>query len=153
MPNYYQILGVAQDATKEEIHKAYKRLCLIFHPDKNNSPNAQYIFQQINEAHDALMNNNNKKQSQNKSFVDEWYKPTQNKNFMFTFNSNSNSNSSVKSYFYESTHIQNGNDYKSTVIKEYNNNGDVYRQIDKNINGLKTSWNNKMNQNKFKHII
>ena len=36
--NYYEILGVSQDASKEAISKAYKEIALIYHPDSNFQP-------------------------------------------------------------------------------------------------------------------
>lgn len=50
-PDYYKILGLNQNATKDEIKKAYRKLALEFHPDKNKSPNAHEKFIAINEAY------------------------------------------------------------------------------------------------------
>jgi len=53
--NYYQILGVSPGATGAEIKAAYRRLALIYHPDKNSDdPTTGYIFQEINEAYQIL---------------------------------------------------------------------------------------------------
>lgn len=53
--NYYQILGVAPGASAAEIKAAYRRLALIYHPDKNSDdPTTGYIFQEINEAYQVL---------------------------------------------------------------------------------------------------
>jgi len=50
-PNYYQRLGVSRHATKDEIKKAYRKLALEFHPDKNKSSDAHEKFIAINEAY------------------------------------------------------------------------------------------------------
>lgn len=55
-PNYYNILNVNEDAGDEEIKKSYHKLSLKYHPDRNKSPDASTIFQQINEAHEILSN-------------------------------------------------------------------------------------------------
>ncbi|MBV6462045.1 MAG: DnaJ-like protein MG200 [Flavobacteriales bacterium] len=47
----YKILGLSPSATKEEIKKAYRKLALEWHPDKNKSPNAHEMFIKINEAY------------------------------------------------------------------------------------------------------
>ena len=54
MKDYYQILRIGRKAGDEEIKKAYRRLAVLFHPDKNRSPEASTLFQEINEAHEVL---------------------------------------------------------------------------------------------------
>tara|TARA_R110001592_G_scaffold61361_4_gene187022 strand:- start:608 stop:1630 length:1023 start_codon:yes stop_codon:yes gene_type:complete len=52
MKNYYEILGVSKEATPEEIKKAYRKLSLKYHPDKN--PSGEEKFKEIAEAYDIL---------------------------------------------------------------------------------------------------
>jgi curved DNA-binding protein CbpA len=52
--NYYEILGVSQDATPDKISEAHKTLALKYHPDKNPDPNATTKFQEIQNAFDTL---------------------------------------------------------------------------------------------------
>lgn len=47
--DYYEILMVKKDATDSEIKKAYKRLALLLHPDKNTYPGAAEAFKAIGE--------------------------------------------------------------------------------------------------------
>lgn len=54
--DYYQVLGVSRTATDSELTKAYKKLALKHHPDKNQNrrPEAEEEFKKITEAYDAL---------------------------------------------------------------------------------------------------
>ena len=53
--DYYKILGVEKSATKEEISKAFRKLALKYHPDKNpNNKAAEEKFKEITEAHEVL---------------------------------------------------------------------------------------------------
>lgn len=52
--NFYDILGVAQNANVDEIKRAYRKLSFIHHPDKNNSPESTQMFQKLAEAYSIL---------------------------------------------------------------------------------------------------
>ncbi|MFP3868440.1 MAG: DnaJ C-terminal domain-containing protein [Desulfobacteraceae bacterium] len=61
--DYYQILGVARDASPEEIKKSYRRLALKYHPDKNKGDkHAEEMFKKISEAYAVLSNPEKRKE-------------------------------------------------------------------------------------------
>ncbi len=52
--DYYQILGVSKSASPEEIKKAYRKLALQFHPDKNKTKEADAKFKEVTKAYEVL---------------------------------------------------------------------------------------------------
>jgi len=51
---FYALLGVAREAPEAEIKKAYRKLAMEFHPDRNPSPEAEGKFKEITEAYEVL---------------------------------------------------------------------------------------------------
>ncbi len=52
--DYYQILGVSRDVSKEDLKKAYRKLARKYHPDVSKEPNAEAKFKEVGEAYEAL---------------------------------------------------------------------------------------------------
>jgi molecular chaperone DnaJ len=54
--DYYEVLGVGRHASEEEVKRAYRKLAVKFHPDKNpDDPHAEEKFKELGEAYDVLM--------------------------------------------------------------------------------------------------
>jgi molecular chaperone DnaJ len=52
--DYYEILGVARGASAEDLKRAYRKLAMQVHPDRNSAPDAEAKFKEISEAYQVL---------------------------------------------------------------------------------------------------
>jgi molecular chaperone DnaJ len=69
--DYYSILGVDKNATKADLKKAYRQLCLKYHPDKNKEPDAEEKFKEISEAYHVLSDDELRQRYDTYGTVDE----------------------------------------------------------------------------------
>lgn len=60
--DYYEVLGISKDATKEEIKRAYRKLARKYHPDVNKEPDAADKFKEVKEAYEVLSDDNKRAQ-------------------------------------------------------------------------------------------
>jgi len=56
--DYYDVLGVARDVSEKDIKRAYRKLAMEYHPDRNPSPDAEERFKEASEAYEVLSDTN-----------------------------------------------------------------------------------------------
>jgi molecular chaperone DnaJ len=59
--DYYEVLGVSKNASKDEIKDTYRKLAMQYHPDRNKAPDAEEKFKEISEAY-AVLSDDEKRQ-------------------------------------------------------------------------------------------
>lgn len=85
MTDFYKVLDIPENATETEIKKAYRKLAVKYHPDKNpGNKEAEEKFKEINEAYSVLSDSEKRKE------YDMFGKEGLNKNRQYNFNSNVN---------------------------------------------------------------
>ena len=60
--DFYQVLGVAKTASAEELKRAYRKLALQYHPDRNKTKEAEEKFKEINRAYEVLSDKQKRQQ-------------------------------------------------------------------------------------------
>lgn len=59
--DYYEVLGLSKQATTDEIKRAFRRLAMQYHPDRNKEPGAESKFKEVNEAYEVLRDDQKRK--------------------------------------------------------------------------------------------
>ncbi|EOA13574.1 hypothetical protein CARUB_v10026641mg [Capsella rubella] len=70
--DYYAILGLEKNCSVEEIRKAYRKLSLKVHPDKNKAPGSEEAFKKLSKAFTCLSDGNSRSQYDQVGLVDEF---------------------------------------------------------------------------------
>jgi molecular chaperone DnaJ len=52
--DYYEVLGISKSASQDEVKKAFRKLAMQYHPDRNKASDAESKFKEINEAYEVL---------------------------------------------------------------------------------------------------
>lgn len=64
---YYTLFGLEENASNDELKKAYRKLAMQYHPDRNPDPKAQQVFVDLAEAYEVLINDKLPKEKTNKT--------------------------------------------------------------------------------------
>ena len=123
--DYYEVLGVKKDAPADEIRKAYKKLAIKWHPDKNpdNKEEAEKKFKEISEAYSVLSDPEKKKEYDNRDTA----------NFQgFEFN-NFDPFSMFKDFFHQESNFDSGfdDDFFNFKNDNFGSFGNPHKNIEK----------------------
>jgi hypothetical protein len=81
-PDYFRLLGLNDNASVEEIKKAYRQKARMYHPDLNHAPDAKEKFIQVTEAYEFLIANYNNLKNDDEAYwqaMEDWRKYRQNR--------------------------------------------------------------------------
>lgn len=127
MKNYYEILGLNLDASESEIQKAYRKLSMKFHPDKNDGDKYfEEWTKKINEAYEILNNPTKKKEYDNilKRYLEE-----EKHNSSFNQNTSDNSSNSIYNEEITLSKIRMLLPAYFDALKEYEDNQYLYQRV------------------------
>ncbi|KOR30963.1 cytochrome C biogenesis protein [Achromatium sp. WMS2] len=102
--DYYKTLGVAREASAEDVKRAYRRLARKYHPDVSKEPNAEQHFKEIQEAYEVLKDP--EKRTTYNNVGNNWkandtFRPPPNRNNDFAFHASNTSSPGIFSDFFE----------------------------------------------------
>ena len=109
--NYYELLGIKENASDDEIKEAYKKQIKKWHPDINKDPEAINISMKINEAKDILLDKDKRKEYD--------YTLKEEKDNIYNKYSNNNSNVHTKNETEEEVHTSTVNEEKKKSLTKW----------------------------------
>lgn len=118
--DYYKILGVYKNASDDDIKKAYRKMALKYHPDKNNSPGAEEKFKEVSEAYEVLCDR--EKRSIFDQFGEEGLRRgASGDDECHTFTFNGDPYKTFKMFFSNSSEDMEADDFLSDIFGNYSN--------------------------------
>uniref|UniRef100_A0A673CI14 Zgc:122979 n=1 Tax=Sphaeramia orbicularis TaxID=375764 RepID=A0A673CI14_9TELE len=93
--DFYKVLGVSPDSNEDEIKKAYRKLALKFHPDKNSDADAEDKFKEIAEAYEILTD------PKKRTIYDQYGEEGETKYLVFRNNYQNDPHATFSSFFHE----------------------------------------------------
>ena len=129
--NYYDVLNINKNASQDDIKKAYHKLALQYHPDKNKDKNAEDKFKEIGQAYEVLSDENKRRSYDNNNLnINTFINPHDifNQVFKHSFNINTGFNcvQTIKSV---QTIIQNGKQITIEKTITTNSDGTTFTEI------------------------
>ncbi|XP_040013727.1 dnaJ homolog subfamily B member 5 isoform X5 [Xiphias gladius] len=97
--DFYKILGVSPESNEDEIKKAYRKMALKFHPDKNSDADAEDRFKEIAEAYEILAD------PKKRSIYDQFGEEGESQGSAFRNNFQSDPHATFSSFFHGSDHF------------------------------------------------
>ena len=73
--DYYKVLGISSNADKNQIKQSFRKLALLFHPDKNTEREAEHKFKEVLTAYEVLVDEKKKANYDDKiSYLNDIFK-------------------------------------------------------------------------------
>jgi DnaJ-class molecular chaperone len=110
--NYYEVLGINNDANIEQINSSFRKLALKYHPDHNKEPNAEEMFIKILEAYEIL------KEPSKRKVYNEILNKSKNKYQGYTPNNNENEKEN-NFHNWQNTAREEGKKYSKASYEEF----------------------------------